>query len=111
MLALAAAPLGVTAQEDHAHAHDAAEKLGTVEFTVSCTPAARAKFQRAVALLHSFAYELADAAFSDVLAADPSHPAMNRLLADYYRKTGQLGLANHHEALASPAAPGTVTTP
>ena len=39
-----------------------------------------------------------------VLAANPSHPAMNRLLADYYRKSGQVGLANLHEALASPPA-------
>ncbi len=37
-----------------------------------------------------------------VLAANPSHPAMNRLLADYYRKNGQIGLANLHEALAPP---------
>ena len=40
-----------------------------------------------------------------VLAAEPSHPAMNRLLADYYRKSGQVGLANFHEALASPPRP------
>ncbi len=37
-----------------------------------------------------------------ILAAEPSHPAMNRLLADYYRRRGQLGLANFHEALAPP---------
>jgi tetratricopeptide (TPR) repeat protein len=36
-----------------------------------------------------------------VLRADPSHPAMNRLLADHYRKKGQLGLANFHEAHAA----------
>ena len=35
-----------------------------------------------------------------VLCSDPSHPAMNRLLADYYRKRGQLGLANFHETHA-----------
>jgi tetratricopeptide (TPR) repeat protein len=35
-----------------------------------------------------------------VLGTDPSHPAMNRLLADYYRKKGQLGLANFHETHA-----------
>jgi tetratricopeptide (TPR) repeat protein len=35
-----------------------------------------------------------------VLRSDPSHPAMNRLLADYYRKRGQLGLANFHETHA-----------
>jgi tetratricopeptide (TPR) repeat protein len=38
-----------------------------------------------------------------VLAADPSHPAMNRLLADYYRKSGQIGLADLHEARAQPS--------
>jgi tetratricopeptide (TPR) repeat protein len=37
-----------------------------------------------------------------VLAGDPSHPAMNRLLAEYYRKKGEIGLANRHEALAPP---------
>jgi tetratricopeptide (TPR) repeat protein len=37
-----------------------------------------------------------------VLASNPSHPAMNRLLADYYRKAGQIGLANRYGALATP---------
>jgi tetratricopeptide (TPR) repeat protein len=36
-----------------------------------------------------------------VLRSDPSHPAMNRLLADYYRKRGQLGLANFYETHAA----------
>ncbi len=34
-----------------------------------------------------------------VLADRPDDPAMNRMLADYYRKRGQTGLANFHEAL------------
>jgi len=38
-----------------------------------------------------------------VLDTHPSHPEMNRLLADYYRKKGQLGLANLHQALAGHA--------
>jgi Flp pilus assembly protein TadD len=46
-----------------------------------------------------------------VLASHPSHPAMNRLLADYYRKEGQLGLANHHEALAPPATADAAAKP
>lgn len=33
-----------------------------------------------------------------VLQSNPSDPAMNRLLADYYRKKGQIGLANFYEA-------------
>jgi predicted Zn-dependent protease len=36
-----------------------------------------------------------------VLGHEPAHPAMNRLLADYYRAQGQIGLANFHEARAS----------
>ena len=36
-----------------------------------------------------------------VLHAEPSDPAMNRLLADFYRQKGKLGLANFHEAHAS----------
>ncbi len=33
-----------------------------------------------------------------VLRSIPSEPAMNQLLADYYRKQGNIGLANFHEA-------------
>jgi tetratricopeptide (TPR) repeat protein len=36
-----------------------------------------------------------------VLRSDPSHPAANRLLADYYRQKGQRGLANLHEVRAA----------
>ena len=46
-----------------------------------------------------------------VLAAEPSHPAMNRLLADYYRKRGQQGLANFHEAFAPPPSGRPGRTP
>jgi tetratricopeptide (TPR) repeat protein len=38
-----------------------------------------------------------------VLQANPADPAMNRLLADYYRKAGNTGLANFHEAHAAPS--------
>src|SRR5881628_1391061 len=41
------------------------EKLGTVTFPVSCTPAASQQFARAVALLHSFWYEEAVKAVTD----------------------------------------------
>jgi tetratricopeptide (TPR) repeat protein len=33
-----------------------------------------------------------------VLQGDPTHPAMNRLLADHFRKKGQAGLAKFYEA-------------
>ncbi len=48
------------------------EKLGTVVFPVSCTPAASRQFARAVAMLHSFWYEEAVKAFSEVTVTDPS---------------------------------------
>ena len=37
----------------------AGEKLGTVHFPVSCSPAAQAEFIRAVAMLHSFWFDAA----------------------------------------------------
>jgi tetratricopeptide (TPR) repeat protein len=47
-----------------------------------------------------------------VLQADPSDPAMNRLLADHYRKNGQLGLANFYEApIARPDGKSALRTP
>src|SRR2546425_9352132 len=48
------------------------EKLGTVVFPVSCSPAASQQFARAVALLHSFWYEEAVKAFTEVTVTDPS---------------------------------------
>jgi tetratricopeptide (TPR) repeat protein len=67
-----AAPLQSEESQTHQHHAAPAEKLGTVDFPVSCSAAARPKFQRAVALLHSFAYEDSEKAFQDVLATDPS---------------------------------------
>jgi tetratricopeptide (TPR) repeat protein len=46
-----------------------------------------------------------------VLRSDPSHPAMNRLLADYYRKKGQVGLANLHQAHAARRSEESVPRP
>jgi tetratricopeptide (TPR) repeat protein len=44
---------------------------GTLDFPISCTPAARPEFVRGVALLHSFFYEEARRIFTDVAAKDP----------------------------------------
>jgi hypothetical protein len=61
-----------TAQE-HVHpAGAAAEKLGTVHFATSCSPAVAPQFNRAVALLHSFEFGAAIKGFNDVLAVDSS---------------------------------------
>jgi tetratricopeptide (TPR) repeat protein len=53
------------------HNHPAPEKLGTVSFPISCKPAVQQQFDRGVALLHSFAYTEADAAFQNVAKLDP----------------------------------------
>ncbi len=54
------------------HVHDAAhgERLGRVAFVTSCRPDAQARFERAMALLHSFWWEEGGAAFRAVAAAD-----------------------------------------
>ena len=38
-----------------------------------------------------------------VLHEQPDHPGINRIMADYYRRKGQIGLANLHETHAAPA--------
>src|SRR5688572_10952814 len=59
---------GVTAQ-DHQHP---AGRLGTVHFETSCTAAAQQSFDRALALLHSFAFSGAAEGFNQALVADPA---------------------------------------
>ena len=55
------------------HQHDpATEKVGTVAFATSCSPAAQPQFNRAVALLHSFEFVRAMEAFAVTLTTDPS---------------------------------------
>ncbi len=49
---------------------DGVQRLGTVRFATSCRPAVSNRFNRAVALLHSFAFSLAVAEFNAVLQAD-----------------------------------------
>ena len=69
--ALALAPASSLAQSEHEHGHAAAEQLGHVHFPTSCRPEAQAAFERALALLHSFAYEEAAKSFAEVSAQDP----------------------------------------
>src|SRR5882724_7693149 len=54
------------------HEHPAPEKLGTVEFPVSCSGDVQKRFERGVALLHSFAYSAAEKVFNEVIKADPN---------------------------------------
>ena len=50
----------------------AGEKLGEVNFPISCNSDAQKRFDRAVAILHSMWYEEAVKAFTGVAAADPA---------------------------------------
>ena len=61
-------------EHDHHH-HDAIENLGSVSFPTSCAAAVQGNFERGVALLHSFEYEMADQEFETVTKGDP-HCAM-----------------------------------
>jgi tetratricopeptide (TPR) repeat protein len=57
---------------DHEHTGVAGEQLGSVNFPVSCSPEAQMRFDRGMALLHSFWWSEAHRAFDQVLEADPS---------------------------------------
>ena len=48
------------------------EKLGTVQFSTSCSTVTRPEFNRAVALMHSFQFARAIESFHAILASDPS---------------------------------------
>jgi len=84
---LLVASLFTPALADDEHHHDAmsstadhrpaaaAGNYGTVHFPTSCSVAAQPKFERAVAMLHSFGYEVARKAFEDVAKQD-AHCAM-----------------------------------
>jgi tetratricopeptide (TPR) repeat protein len=48
-----------------------AQELGRVHFQTSCTPQAQEKFDRGLALVHSFVYPDSVRAFTDAAAADP----------------------------------------
>src|SRR3974377_1286540 len=69
LLIVLLAHLFAAAQETHDH--PAPEKLGKVSFPTSCAPAVQQQFERAVALLHSFAYAAAENAFQNVIELDP----------------------------------------
>jgi tetratricopeptide (TPR) repeat protein len=69
-IVLLAIPAMVVAQETHRHAA-APERLGSVHFVTSCRPEVQATFDRGVALLHSFWFDAAVAAFEEVARQDP----------------------------------------
>ena len=70
ILVVLALATSASAQEEHHH-HPAPEHLGTAHLKMSCLPAVTPAYDRAVALLHSFAYEEADRGFADIVSRDP----------------------------------------
>jgi tetratricopeptide (TPR) repeat protein len=69
ILTLFAVPLWCDEQHQHSLTE---EEVGSVHFVTSCSAAVTANFNRAVALLHSFQYEQARAAFTEVSQHDPN---------------------------------------
>lgn len=61
----------IAADTTEHHDHPVPEKLGAVTFPTSCSPATQKKFERAVALLHSFAYSATEKGFREVITEDP----------------------------------------
>jgi tetratricopeptide (TPR) repeat protein len=53
------------------HSEHAIEQLGDVHFATSCNSDVQARFDRAVALMHSFAFGPSDKAFAEIAAAQP----------------------------------------
>jgi tetratricopeptide (TPR) repeat protein len=72
LLVSVALPLAALGDEEHHHASAGdLSQLGKVHFVTSCSPAVQARFDRGVALLHSFWYEEAEKQFKEVEVADP----------------------------------------
>jgi hypothetical protein len=58
--------------EQHEHPAGEPEKLGKVNFPVSCDEGLQLQFNRAVAMLHSFWYEKANEEFAAIAQKDPA---------------------------------------
>jgi tetratricopeptide (TPR) repeat protein len=72
VLAASSFALSFQALSLESHSHPPPEKLGTVAFSTSCAPIVEHDFERAVALLHSFAYTASESAFREIVVADPN---------------------------------------
>jgi len=81
---LCSGSLALPAQEHH---HElSTEEVGSVHFPISCSKGAELSFNRAVALLHSFQYEQARQAFSEISTQDPTCAigTMGRCMSHYH---------------------------
>ena len=69
--------LAFPALADEGHHHDdlSEQQFGSVHFPTSCNPKVQKNFEGGVALLHSFAFETAEATFRQIAQDDP-HCAM-----------------------------------
>jgi tetratricopeptide (TPR) repeat protein len=92
--------LPVTSAQE-VHSHSAPEKLGSVSLPIACAPAVQGKFDRAVALLHSFAYSAAADAFREVAKLDPQCAMAHWGVAMTY----------FHQLWDPPIIPGTLSIP
>lgn len=72
LVVICLASIPATAEQTSLSSVDSQAQLGQIEFPVSCAPAAQQKFNRAVAILHSFWYEEAIKAFAAVIETDPN---------------------------------------
>jgi hypothetical protein len=57
--------------QEHDHPAGDESRLGRVSFPVTCAATVQPQFERAVAMLHSFWFESARAAFTSIIEADP----------------------------------------
>jgi hypothetical protein len=71
LLALLAVGFSTAAGAQDHTTHHAGESLGRAHFAISCSPAAQAEFDRALATLHSFWFPQATVAFTGVARTDP----------------------------------------
>jgi tetratricopeptide (TPR) repeat protein len=82
--------LSAQAFAEHGPEHDMTEQeLGAVHFPTSCAPAVQNEFERGVALLHSFAFETAEAAFRHVAGEDPKYAMAHWGIARSFWRWGQ----------------------
>lgn len=98
MCVLPLLPAPLWAQETHDHGEP--EKLGTVSFPISCQPAVQPQFNRAVALLHSFAYAAAEKAFREVAEKEP------RCAMAHWG----VGMSGFYQLWEPPLSPATIAT-
>jgi hypothetical protein len=80
------------ARAQEPHQHEPPEKLGQVNFPISCSAAAQQQFNRALALLHSFQYSEAEKAFAAISATD----------ADCAMRYWGIAMSNYHPLWTPP---------